>query len=431
MPKVYFKAAEIFGFGSLIVLIAAVGIIGILQIERLSNTIEALGTQHLRLQQAALEMRINNSLYGRGIRNLVFWQTTKFVEAAPRVLDLEAQKHAAGNFDAYLSVYTSYAQGHPKQKEWVERIKLNVSQLRTLGEEIIQKVRTRSPETELEYFSELLMTFEDKLYKIDGFLSETLEKNILDEVGMQLDRTRAEKKNAILLLGFCLLLSIATGALIATGVYRRNRREEVRRKRLLSQMLRIEDEERKNLSLQVHNEMGQDLSALKIYLDLGNLSQCREILDKLKEKAHNIAYLLRPSSLEEVGIVSALEALLLQYRQMTGNNYSYHKPEQEISLSSEQRLIIYRVAQEALTNITKYSKAQNVRLSLMQKEKTVRLGVEDDGVGFDYNRFLREGPKDRLGLLGLRERIELLGGRMDIESNPGTGTRISAELNLR
>jgi signal transduction histidine kinase len=430
MPKGYFKAAEIFGFSSLIVLIAAVGIIGIFQIEHLSNTIEALGTQHLRLQQAALEMRINNSLYGRGIRNLVFWQTTKFLEAAPRVLDLEAQKIAAQNFDKYLSVYASHTLSNPNQQDWVERLRLNVFQLRALGEEITQNIRTRSPEAELEYFSELLMTFEDRLYKIDGFLSETVEKNILDEIQMQLNRTRAQRRNATFLLGFCLLLSISTGGLIAVGVYRRNRRQEEKRKSLLSQMLSIEDEERKNLSIQVHNEMGQDLSALKIYLDLGDLNQCRSILNKLVEKAHNIAYLLRPSALEEVGIVSALEALVLQYRQMTGSNYSYHKPEQEIKLLSEHRLILYRIAQEALTNIAKYSKAQNVKLSLRKKEAAVQLSVEDDGVGFDYNRFLKEGPKDRLGLLGLRERVELLGGRMNIESDPGKGTRIVAELNL-
>ncbi|MGD9015118.1 MAG: ATP-binding protein [Candidatus Omnitrophota bacterium] len=430
MPKAYFKAAEIFGFGSLIILIAAVGIIGIFQIEHLSNTIEALGTQHLSLQQAALEMRINNSLYGKGIRNLVFWQTTKFLEAAPRVLDLETQEIAAQNFDRYLSVYSSHTSGNPQQQEWVERLQLNVSQLRALGEEIIQKIETRSPETELAYFSELLMTFEDRLYKIDGFLSETVEKNILDEIQRQLNTTRTEKRNAIFLLSLCLLLSISSGGFIAIGVYQRNRREEEKKKQLLSQMLRIEDEERKNLSIQVHNEMGQDLSALKIYLDLGDLNQCRTILNKLAEKAHNIAYLLRPSALEEVGIVSALEALLLQYRQMTGYNYSYYKPEQEIKLVSEQRLILYRIAQEALTNITKYSKAQNVKLSLKKKENAVQLSVEDDGIGFDYNRFLQDGPKDRLGLLGLRERVELLGGRMNIESDPGKGTRIVAELNL-
>ncbi len=430
MPRKYFKAAEIFGFGSLIVLIGIIGVIGIFQVRYLSGVVEVLGTQHLRSQRAALEMRISNSLYGRSIRDFVFWRTSKLLEAVPRAADLRAQNEAIQNFDKYLAIYTSYNLDSTKQALWVDRLKDNVSALRGLGEGIVQEVETVPGEPAFKDFSKLLMKFENRLFQIDEFLINTVEKNILDAIAWRLVQARIQRRNAIVLLSVCLLLCISMGGVIAFWVYLRNRSEEEKKRQLLSQMLSIEDNERKNLSLQVHNEMGQDLSALKIYLKLKNFPQCESILETLSEKAHNISYLLRPPVLEEIGIVSALEALILRYKHMTGHNYMYFKPDREITIPSEYNLILYRVAQEALTNAAKYSKAENVKLSLKQEVLGITLSIEDDGVGFDYSRFLKEGPKVKLGLLGLKERIEVFDGTMHIDSAHGAGTRIIVELKL-
>ena len=428
MPRKYFKATEFFGFGSLIILIATIGIIGIFQIKYLSNIIESLGTQHLRLQRAALEMRISNSLYGRHIRDSVFWRTSKLLEAVPRALNPKAQQKAVENFNRHFYVYASSIPAFSQQSLWAKRLKENVFELRVLGDEITQKMQADTSKSVFKDFSKLLMTFENSLYEIDEFLSDTVEKNILHGIEQRLDNVRTQRRNAIFLLSLCLSSCIALGGFIAWGVYTHNRSEEEKKRELLSQMLRIEDQERKKLSLQVHNEMGQDLSALKIYLKLKDFAQCLKLMDTLSEKAHNISYLLRPPVLAEIGIVSALEALILQYRQMTGLNYVYNKPQQEIKIPSEYTLILYQVAQEILNNAVKYAKAQNIKLDLQQAKAMVKLDIEDDGVGFDYKRFLEEGPKDKLGLLGLRERIELFGGRMRIETAAGKGTRINVEL---
>jgi signal transduction histidine kinase len=118
---------------------------------------------------------------------------------------------------------------------------------------------------------------------------------------------------------------------------------------------------------------------------------------------------------------------------MTGMNYNYARPQEEIKISAEYSLTLYRVVQEALTNIAKYSTAKNVEISLEKTSDSVCLGVSDDGVGFDYDAYLdqparRKDDKMKLGLQGLRERIELLGGKMIVGAEPGRGTRIDVVL---
>jgi len=211
-------------------------------------------------------------------------------------------------------------------------------------------------------------------------------------------------------------------------------------------MINVEEDERKRLSNAVHDEMGQDLSALKIYLGviqqgLTNLSQdmkdkinqCREIIAGLMEKSHNIAFLLRPPDLDEVGLVDSLDALLLEYKHLTGVEYNYQKPPAFFELSAEYTLLFYRITQELLTNMAKHSQAKHVELKLERKSNRVELTYSDDGLGFDQNLIIKKSVRRRedkfkLGLLGLQERVELLDGVMQVNSNLGKGTNIFVML---
>ena len=429
------------GFTFLLILLGSIGLIGIFQIQQLSKTVDYLGRHNLIMQEAILQMRIANSLWAAGIRNFALWKTDKALESLPAALDYsQTQTQAVEKFNRYLSIYSSYAQS-PQQKEWVERLKESEAKLRVMGEQIIELLS--KSKNNKQAVRRLLITFENRLYKIDDFLNNPLGKDNLDEVASQLVSTRAYKNRAIFLLSICSILSILTGAAIAFFVYRSRKVERQKREVLLRQLMKIEEDERKNLSFQIHNEMGQDLSALKIYLALvekklpqtiskelsENICQSKKLLVNLIETSHNIAYFLRPSSLEEAGIMATIEALILQYRQSTGINFNFRKPGKELKLPPEYNLLLYRIVQEAVTNIVKYAKARNVELTLLRRQKIVQLNIEDDGVGFDYNRLLETGPKDKLGLLGLRERIELFGGTMHIDTAPGKGTRIVVRLN--
>jgi signal transduction histidine kinase len=430
------------GFTFLLVLIGSIGLIGIFQIRQLTSTIQRLGRHNLVIQDAILQMRVANSLWVSGIRNFVFWKTAKVLESLPAALDYSStQTQAAERFERYLTIYSSYAES-TEQKEWIKRLKESEAQLRTMGEQII--VLLSRSDVNTQEVTRLVMSFENRFYKIDDFLNDPLGRYNLDEVAEQLTRASAYKTQAILLLSICSVLSILTGGSIAFFVYRSRKVEQQKKEILLGQLMNTEEDERRNLSFQIHNEMGQDLSALKIYLGLieknlpqppsgelsENVRQSKSLLANLIEKSHNIAYFLRPSSLDEAGIVATVEALILQYQRTTGIKFNFQKPKLDLKLSPQYNLILYRVVQEAITNIVKYANAKTVDILLSGKPGLVQLDIKDDGLGFDYNKLLEQGPRDKLGLLGLRERVELLGGAMRINTAPGKGTRITVQLNI-
>lgn len=153
------------------------------------------------------------------------------------------------------------------------------------------------------------------------------------------------------------------------------------------------------------------------------------------DKSHNISEMLRPPELDYLGLTESIDNLIHEHRKITGCNYVYHKPSEKLALEAEDSLELYRITQEALTNIAKHSHAKNVEVSLNRKGSSVYLRIQDDGVGFDYDDYSkrprrRMEDKLKLGLQGLRERMELLGGVLKIKTAPSKGTKIEAELSL-
>jgi len=429
----------------LIILIVAIGITGILQIQGLSQRIEGLGKRNLRLEKAVLEMRINNTIYSMGIRNYVFWKISRYLGAVPMAVNLKNIQEANSSFDLQLKIYQNFAYS-PEQKEWAKQVSDSFAELSAIGRKIIDLVNLDQPQKQEALINNLLMVFENRLYKIDAFLDNTMGKANLSEVEQQLQRTNADRKNAILFLGLILLTAAITGILIAQSVYKRLGKERLNREELFNQMINVEEAERKNLSTAVHDQMGQDLSALKIYLGLleqglqnpgddlkEKFGQIKKIVSGLIEKSHNIAFMLRPPDLDEVGLSESLEALIMDYKHMTNTNFIFEKPKEELKLPSEYSLVLYRIAQELLTNMLKHAKAQNVEIKLTHSKGELEFFYQDDGLGFDYDTLSklprrRREDKLRLGLVSLKERVELLDGSMLINSAPGKGTRISVEL---
>jgi signal transduction histidine kinase len=441
------------GFGALLLLIVTVGVIGIFQIISLSQTVAELGQRYFPMQQAALGMRINNSLYAISIRNYIFWRKAKYLDAVGGAANQETVNNAVANFDRELRSYAAFAQTE-QQKQWVGRLRALQQQLRSIGDQIINLANqfeqsAQDPaRTELESgINKLLMAFESKLYNIDDFLDGHIHKANLEAVGRQLTQAERVRKQAIVFLGCSLFFGLFIGGQTAWLVYRNRRREKERRQELVRRMIKIEEEERENLSRQVHDQMGQDLSGLQIYLDLINkklpaenvdikkdIDESKKALSRLIEKSHNISELLRPPELQEIGLIDTLDSLILSYKHMTGLDIDYQKPKKALELPGEHSLFLYRLAQEGLTNIVKHARAKKVELKLELQDGIILLSIQDDGVGFDYKKDFLERPRRRkedrlkLGLLGLKERAELLGGSMEITTASGQGTRLCVYL---
>lgn len=440
------------GFGGLLFLIMAVGFIGIGRIQGLSKVVAALAKTDFPLQNAILEMKSSNSKYAMGIRNYMYWQGNRYLDAAGLAGKLDMARSSSENFDKHLAFYSSLVVDR-QQVGWAETIKLNEEALRQVGNRIIffidESNRARNGEERKDYedtVNRLLMDFESRLFTIDAFLDDPLQRFNLQRIDGRLMKAEMDRQRSVAFLSWSLIVGLFLGAQTAFLIYRRSKNEMRHRELLMRKVIRVEEEERNNLSLQVHDQMGQDLSALKIYLGLveqdltPEFKDAREKIDKTKsilagliDKAHNISELLRPPELDDVGLVESIAALILRYKEMSLCVYEYDRPSDDIHLSSEYSLLLYRIAQEALTNIAKHAQAKHVHIALKKQNNNVILSVSDDGVGFDYYAYSRKPArrkedKIKIGLHGLRERIELLGGWLGVETKPRQGTKLEVVL---
>jgi PAS domain S-box-containing protein len=237
---------------------------------------------------------------------------------------------------------------------------------------------------------------------------------------------------------------IADSLAVAIHHARLNTEVQERRRQLQAlsrRQVALQEEERRVLSRDLHDTSGQSITALK--LRLGSLIRddaCSEpiratvvellqLTDVIAQDLHRLAVNLRPASLDRYGLVPALEQLLNEFRKQTGLQAEFLAGGLGSErLPAEIETALYRIVQEATTNIARYAQAARVSVLVQRDGDRLQVIVEDDGRGFDVDAALHSG---RLGLLGMRERAEMLGGTLDIESRPGEGACILATVPAR
>ncbi len=220
----------------------------------------------------------------------------------------------------------------------------------------------------------------------------------------------------------------AQRATVAVDLSRRVARDALKR------VVATQELERRRLARELHDETGQALTSILLGLrtveeargdeDLrAAVTEVRELVRSTLQDVRQLAVELRPTALDDFGLVPALERLTEAFGEQTGMAVTFGSTLGE-RLPPEIETALYRIAQEALTNVVKHARARSVSIVLGEKPDAATLVVEDDGGGFDPAR-----PRDGgLGLLGMRERMELVGGRLTVESRPGAGTTLVAEV---
>lgn len=216
-------------------------------------------------------------------------------------------------------------------------------------------------------------------------------------------------------------------------------RLEGTRNALLRQLAATEEQERLRLSRELHDQMGQLVTALLLGLKaLGRrpggspegLADLETLAEQIAGEVHTIAAALRPPALDRLGLRRALQAHLEEWAERYGIAADFQAIGiEEERFAPEVETALFRAAQEALTNVAKHAEAQRVSLVLERLRGNLGVIVEDDGCGFDVDaEATRAAELKRIGLLGVGERIELLGGALEIESEPGVGTTVYARL---
>ena len=219
------------------------------------------------------------------------------------------------------------------------------------------------------------------------------------------------------------------------------RRERLRV--LTQQVVDAQEEERRRLSRALHDEAGQSLTALGISLDLiaddlppecdtlrQRVGDAAELTVTTMDRLRGLAQDLRPPALDAVGLSPTLEDACRMFARRTRLPIDYQGMEGP-ALEEEVNICLYRFLQEALTNVVRHAEADDVRVTLAYDAETVSLSVDDDGRGFD----VEPAPSDPaapvgIGLLGMRERLESLGGWLEVASQPGSGARVVAHVPL-
>jgi signal transduction histidine kinase len=206
----------------------------------------------------------------------------------------------------------------------------------------------------------------------------------------------------------------------------------------LRRVVQAQELERGRLARELHDETGQALTSILLGLKpleealsdhpaRAALAELREHVVSALQDVRRLAVELRPAVLDDFGLVAALERLTEAFTEQTGIRVDFHSALGEKRVPPEVETALYRVVQESLTNIVKHANARSVSISLARRDSAVAAVIEDDGGGFDP-RVVRQGG---VGLLGMRERLALLDGRLEIESRPGAGTTLVAEVPLR
>jgi signal transduction histidine kinase len=189
-------------------------------------------------------------------------------------------------------------------------------------------------------------------------------------------------------------------------------------------LLRSQEDERRRIARELHDEAGQILTAVKIELDLDGRREASDMVGRALAQVRDLSNLLRPTVLDDLGLLPALRALTEDFGRRARIAAELSAPEVLPALAPEAQVAIYRVVQEALTNVARHAQARHARVGLQLESGRVRVRVEDDGHG------LHGELTPHLGLLGMRERVTALGGSLTVEPAPGTGLRVEAVIPL-
>jgi len=212
---------------------------------------------------------------------------------------------------------------------------------------------------------------------------------------------------------------------------------------LSRQIISAQEDERKRISRELHDVIAQTLTGINVRLATlkkeaavntngldRNIARTQRLVEKSVNIVHDFARELRPAVLDDLGLIPALHSFAKLFSKRTQIRVHLKAYAGVEALDGNRRTILYRVAQEALTNVSRHAHARRVEVSIEKLADGICMKVIDDGKSFDVERVLNATGRKRLGLLGMKERLEMVGGRFEVESAMGKGTTVTAHIPL-
>jgi signal transduction histidine kinase len=214
-------------------------------------------------------------------------------------------------------------------------------------------------------------------------------------------------------------------------------------RRLSRQLLSAQEEERKKISRELHDVIAQTLTSINVRLatlkkEAGvntkglerSIARTQQLVEQSVNIVHRFARELRPTVLDDLGLIPALHAFMKRYKEETGIHVSLSAFAAVEQVNDDKRTVLYRVAQEALNNAARHAQASRAEVKIQKLDGAICMRIKDNGKGFQTDRVSHVKKNERLGLLGMRERLEMVGGNFTVTSEPGKGTTVLAQVPL-
>jgi len=210
---------------------------------------------------------------------------------------------------------------------------------------------------------------------------------------------------------------------------------------LSRQILLAQEEERKEISRELHDEIAQTLAGINVHLAalkveaasatqglVKKIASTQKLVERSVKIVHRFALELRPTVLDDLGIIPALHSYMKDFTKRTGIHIQFTAFAGVEQLNGTKRTVLFRVAQAALANVAQHAHASRIKVTIKKLSGSICMEINDDGKSFEVEGVLFAKRNKRLGLIGMRERVEMVGGTFIIESAPGKGTTIQAQL---
>ena len=426
------------GFGGLLICIIGAAAGTFLMLNRVRQDEARTRKTFLERLGALDQIRARIYLSGTYVRDMLLSPDSSGAEAqTSRLAALERETYAA--LDSYSRSL------EPEESEPFRALRSEVEAYwRVLDQTVSWSPEERS-RLRYSFFYNELVPRRTAMLQIADRIAAVHERG-LNRAEEQLAESSGNLRRSLMLTFVVELAGGVLLALLTIGYTLRLERELERRleennqaradlRELSARLVRAQENERRSLARELHDEVGQSLSAIRMEAESAecaetpgevreHLSSIRTMAERTVNEVRDLALLLRPSMLDDFGLVPALNWHAREMTKRTGLNVVVSADEGADDLPEEHKTCIYRMVQEALNNSARHASARTVEVAVRRESERVIFTVQDDGAGFE-TRFVRG-----LGLLGMEERVRRLGGSLRIESQPGRGTLVSAELPL-
>lgn len=427
------RAMLVAGYGGLLVLLLYSGLSALRTLQRLHTAEESAHDRPLARRKVLATVIVSANIYSNHVEELLMSMDSP---------DIAANEEISSETNAAEEALQSYPPDRsPDEQAVIDELQRYLAQQNALArslQELRQSHAQRAMSEQIIPLRRQFVAIEQQIESLNETETNAVHRSNVAQFGMMQGR-----------LLRLVLITVTSGLLIAlvTGLYilQLERQEEVRyaelqRSRYQLQQLsaRLQDAqeaERRSISRELHDEVGQALGLL--LMDAGRLSnqlqagdekgrdtvqRIKTVAERTLQNVRNMALLLRPSMLDDLGLLPAVEWYAREMSQREGFEVDVRSENVPESLPDEVNLCVYRVIQEAVNNAQRHAQATHVQVEVSGTGDAIRVTIADDGSGFDPQR------SRGMGLVGMDERVKRLGGTLTIDSRPGAGATIRVEI---